>query len=88
MIKLRHVGITVTDMKQSLKNEVKVGDTIQVRKSSRDYVGYGTPVEFVKVVDVITEGSGELPLFTVYIDDYHSPHTLTHKFFTAIKTVG
>ena len=73
------------NMRDSIKNQVKIGDTIQVRKTSRAYVGLGTPVEFVKVVDVITDGHGSLPLFTVEIDDKRTTETFTHKFFTAIR---
>lgn len=62
-------------------NKVKVGDILNVKRKHWYYIGEGTQVMVVTVIDIIERcGHGTLPLFHVEKPD-GTKDTYTYKFF-------
>jgi len=74
-------------MTKRIRNKVKAGDIIDVKKKDWYFVGRGTKMDKAKVLEVITEENdkleigGSYPLFRVETKECE---VFTHKFFTTI----
>ena len=71
-------------MRKRDSNRIKIGDELTVKKRQWYFVGSGETVKTAKVLKVITEGEGALPLFKVEMPNGKTS-TLTHRFFEGKK---
>ena len=71
-------------MRKQDSSRIKIGDELTVKQRQWYYVGSGEAVKTVKVLEVITEGDGALPLFKVKLPSGKTS-LLTHKFFEGKK---